>query len=568
MSRLFDNGSSQFAEWANADFGAAPLTIAAWVYHDEATTQCAVALANNTATGDYFELQINSAHRVLANTVASGSGASAQTGTGTINTWMHACAVFAAANSRAAYVNGGDKGTNTTSRTPSGMNTWAIGRVPASTPLRYFSGRIAEVGVWNVALTDAEVAALGAGVSPLMIRPASLYLYVPMLGQASPEPSFFHNTGIGSAKPSFTLTGTTAAEHPRVIYPRPPQVRTKIPVTSSVAASAGTAAASGVGASMTVAPGSSAGVATASGTGTSTAAATGASAGVGTSSGIAASQAASGASAAGTASAAGIGAATAAAVASASGSSAVDFVSVASDGAGSAAGSGTGAGVGSATAAGVGAASGVAAPSSVGAADSRASAASSGIASVTGVGAAVGSGVGVAAGTSVVAGEGTSVGDVLADGAAQGSAVASGAGASAVSGIAAANGVSTASGTGVAEAPSVAASSGSGSGAAVSIVTAATTGSSAGSGAGSAVSAVTAASVVSASGVASGSFVGSTVTDASHPSDIGIALPRGEVIQSVPRDGVGLVSPQPSSAQAVPTVDLVQNVPDRRPPVT
>jgi hypothetical protein len=51
----------------------------------------------------------------------------------------------------------------------------------------YFDGRIARVGIWNVALTDGEIAALARGVSPRKIRndgttSSALRGYWPMQG--------------------------------------------------------------------------------------------------------------------------------------------------------------------------------------------------------------------------------------------------------------------------------------------------------------------------------------------------------------------------------------------------
>lgn len=539
MSRLFDNASTQYAEWANADFGGAPLTIAAWAYHDEATTQCAVALANNTVTGDYFELQITSAHRVLANTVASGSGASAQTGTGTINTWIHGCAVFSAANSRAAYANGGDKGTNTTSRTPSGMNTWAIGRVPASTPLRYFSGRLAEIGVWNVALTDAEVAALGAGVCPLLIRPASLYLYVPMFGQASPEPSLVHNTGIGSTKPSFTITGATAAEHPRVIYPRAPQIRTKVPSAGGAGAASGSSTVTGVGASTAASAGSSAGVGAASATGASTAASAGSSSGIGAASGVGAANTNGAAESAGTGTAAGTGAATAAGVGSSAGQA--DAAAVA-DSAGSVASSSA-----SGAATGVGAAVGVGVGSSAG------------LASSSVVGAAVGSGLASTSGAATASGVAQS--DAVAAAAASGSAIGAGSGASLAAAVGASAGLATvlaaAEGVFYATALSDSVSVALGSGAAFAIVIGTAGGTSSSSG----VAAVHSFAVGAAAGAATGDAVNGSIADAGSPSFVLLAAPRNSMIQSVEIAVSGEAPPR--SVQVAPRTDPVQNVPRR-----
>jgi hypothetical protein len=75
---------------------------------------------------------------------------------------------------------------------------------------------MAEVGIWNAALTDAEVAILALGYSPDQVRPASLVEYWKLIGRNSPE------TGIKGY--DMTLyNAPLVANHPRIIYPCGPQ---------------------------------------------------------------------------------------------------------------------------------------------------------------------------------------------------------------------------------------------------------------------------------------------------------------------------------------------------------
>lgn len=77
-----------------------------------------------------------------------------------------------------------------------------------------FTGSLAEMAVWNVALDAGEIAALAKGFSPLFIRPQSLVAYWPLRGYAAPEPDLWSNNLAG------TLTGSpSAVDHPRVLYP-------------------------------------------------------------------------------------------------------------------------------------------------------------------------------------------------------------------------------------------------------------------------------------------------------------------------------------------------------------
>jgi Concanavalin A-like lectin/glucanases superfamily len=73
-----------------------------------------------------------------------------------------------------------------------------------------FRGDLAHVAVWADGLTDAEVLALARGVSPTMVRLATLRGYWPLLGNASPEPCIVgpggaNATAVGAALAQSTL---------------------------------------------------------------------------------------------------------------------------------------------------------------------------------------------------------------------------------------------------------------------------------------------------------------------------------------------------------------------------
>jgi len=72
--------------------------------------------------------------------------------------------------------------------------------------MNYFDGRIAEVTVWSVALTDAEIAALGKGAHPYTVRPANIVGYWPL---------WTSNSGVdlSGGGNHMTATGTTVADH-------------------------------------------------------------------------------------------------------------------------------------------------------------------------------------------------------------------------------------------------------------------------------------------------------------------------------------------------------------------
>lgn len=216
MARAFVRASSQYLEYGGAVVTEVPLTMACWFRSDSTTlSQALMALGRSDANDDTFLLAANGAaggDPVQAQTSGVG-GASAVTTTGfSANTWHHACGVFAAVDSRAAYIDGGSKGTNAGSQTPSGLDRTRIGLYYSGATL-YMSGRIALPAIWNVALSDEEVAALARGLDPRYIRPESLVGGWELWGLNSPEPDF---TGFGR---HMIVTGAVAAPEPPGIVP-------------------------------------------------------------------------------------------------------------------------------------------------------------------------------------------------------------------------------------------------------------------------------------------------------------------------------------------------------------
>jgi len=211
MARAFVRASSQFIGHSAGLVSADPITLACWGRSDDSTNgQDAVQIGDST-TGRGWRLNFGGATagdpiRAIA-TDNTGTNAIAVTSTGySVNTWHHACAVFTSTSSRDAYIDGGSVGNNATALgTMMSPNRTDIGRaVNASS---YFSGRLAEVAIWNVALTANEVLALARGVSPLRVRPASLISYVPIWGLHSAEIDM-KNSGA-----TWTVTGATLANH-------------------------------------------------------------------------------------------------------------------------------------------------------------------------------------------------------------------------------------------------------------------------------------------------------------------------------------------------------------------
>jgi hypothetical protein len=165
---------------------------------------------------NYFYMYQHSTGQIVAQ-AGDGDGSFAISSTSnTSGTWAHACAVFSSSTLRAAYLNGGGKGTNTDSRTPPGLNRTVIGARYLSGGGKDFftNGDICDAAIWDIALSDSEVASLASGTSPLSIQASNLKAYWKLCGDASPEPDA---SGNGQ---DLTVTGATQSSNPPLLASR------------------------------------------------------------------------------------------------------------------------------------------------------------------------------------------------------------------------------------------------------------------------------------------------------------------------------------------------------------
>lgn len=215
MARNF-NGSTDYLQYTPQVTDVVPATVSVWFNLANTTgAKTLFALGGEDGTGvqEVAVLCVGSAFWALEQNISNVQAISSATLAAT--TWYHGCAVFATHSSRAAYINGANKGTDVNFAEAGSAITprTRIGQRANATNDQKWNGYIAEIGVWNVALTDAEVAVLATGISPLAVRPASLVAYWPLIGKYSPEIDVVGGFGMA-------LNGTPSAiDHPRVRYP-------------------------------------------------------------------------------------------------------------------------------------------------------------------------------------------------------------------------------------------------------------------------------------------------------------------------------------------------------------
>lgn len=161
-----------------------PFSVACWFYADTLTAQRTLVCLGSSSGANQFLLLGASSTGVVAQSETGGVVATATTSTApSTGTWYHAAGVFTSSTDRAAFIDGGSKGTNATTNTwPAFVNRTLIAqRRRNGTYGQGMDGRIAEAAIWNVALTDSEVYALSRGYSARLVRPSNLVFYVPMI---------------------------------------------------------------------------------------------------------------------------------------------------------------------------------------------------------------------------------------------------------------------------------------------------------------------------------------------------------------------------------------------------
>lgn len=231
MARYFDRVSSQYLESSTTPVAAVPFSMGCWFKPDDITTSHTLLALDTIGGSDRFVIVAAGAVAGdFVNAVASAGvqGIAVSSAAFTAGAWQHTLAVFASATSRTVYLNGGNSGTNTTSVTPVPTAVHVGARY--NTTIAGFAGSvIAEAGIWDAALTADDALMLASGVSPLLVRPANLVAYWPLMGRNSPEidPVGGYNLTLANAP--------TVADHCRIFYPKglwiPPQ---KLRISGSV----------------------------------------------------------------------------------------------------------------------------------------------------------------------------------------------------------------------------------------------------------------------------------------------------------------------------------------------
>ncbi len=216
------NGSNQYFSTSSTPVVSEPLTISAWFKSDLNNARTVIACLVDTEGAvaglqGFFALVEDGtkAGDPICATKHDGGGGSAISDEATstsgfvTGTWYHGCAVFTSNTSRTVYINGGSSSTNTTNvpNLTNAADRIAIGCLGRSTPVAFYNGQVADVGIWNEALSASEIASLAKGYTCDKIRPQSLVFYAPLVRDL---------VDVRGGRAITNNNTATVANHPRV----------------------------------------------------------------------------------------------------------------------------------------------------------------------------------------------------------------------------------------------------------------------------------------------------------------------------------------------------------------
>lgn len=201
MARHFDDNSGgaaiaeEFLKGSSTNKTSWQGTMACWCYPTSTSAGCVMGAKSDENTDAWHQLLWQNETCIAQTNGGGGANTPICTNTGSINTWIHLSTTSTSDGECTAFINGGDKTTESGS-TISDADGWEyeiVGARPAATPAFGFPGHVAIPCWWTVVLDDAEILALANGAHPLTIRPQNIHAFSPLDGGAGNDRDIIGN---------------------------------------------------------------------------------------------------------------------------------------------------------------------------------------------------------------------------------------------------------------------------------------------------------------------------------------------------------------------------------------
>ena len=186
MSRMA-RGNADYLSGTCTGFATTPLSMSVWVkFYDASVNNSLCGVGTLGSANNTYSIIMTGTDTVKAQEKDTASSAATTAAVPSIGVWHNYTAVFAAHNDRRIYFDGANKATDVTARTCGATTGAFILGDPVSGG--GFNADYAHFALWNIALSDADVANLYAR-SPPCTQAANLVEYWPLYGNKNPEPS-------------------------------------------------------------------------------------------------------------------------------------------------------------------------------------------------------------------------------------------------------------------------------------------------------------------------------------------------------------------------------------------
>ncbi len=168
---------------ASAPVTAPPFSVSIWFHALSVQNAFLWGVGDTTSTQRHY-LEIEDAGgstRLHAGSKDGVGGSDAITSTEySANVYQHAMRIWESTTDRTAWLNGGGKVQDTTSKAPSGIDRMRVGVDPDQTAGKWYDGYVGWLVIWNVAIAENFVQMLAAGASPMGIVPESIVAAYPI----------------------------------------------------------------------------------------------------------------------------------------------------------------------------------------------------------------------------------------------------------------------------------------------------------------------------------------------------------------------------------------------------
>lgn len=219
MARTF-NGSTQYLSASSALLTNEPIDFISYGNSNSITAaQASIGIGNNGASGflsSAFRGDVASDPVEAFKQSDAAANGTARTSSGyAASTWYVLGATFISDTSRASFLNGASKASDTTSVADPTPDFISIGAIRRSSAVQLLSGSVAEAYIMDANLSDAQHALAGKGISPFWLIPGkNVRAWYPLQGH--------NNNRVRNGYPDLTATGSpTNGTHPaRVFRPR------------------------------------------------------------------------------------------------------------------------------------------------------------------------------------------------------------------------------------------------------------------------------------------------------------------------------------------------------------